>query len=130
MERFHAVTKWVMLVSGLLTCSMIFTVFAPAEGLRQTFGESLDGPLGEMLTRNWAKGVFLFGVMLIWGAFAMSVRKFALTIVGISKLGFVAMVVSLGEPYLSKAIVPVVLDSALALYYAAYLFATRVPAKA
>ena len=114
-----------MIVSGLLTCSMILTVLSPESGMKQTFGESLEGPLGEMLSRNWAKGVFLFGVMLICGALAMPVRRMALTIVGLSKLGFVAMVVSLGDPYLKSAMVPVVLDSSLVVYFAAYLFATR-----
>jgi hypothetical protein len=104
---------------------MILTVFSPESGMKQTFGESLEGPLGEMISRNWAKGVFLFGVMLIWGAFAMPVRRMALTIVGLSKLGFVVMVVGLGDPFLKAAMVPVVLDSSLAAYFAVYLFATR-----
>jgi hypothetical protein len=125
MDRFHNATKWVMLVSGLITCSMIFAAIDPAGAMKQAFGESVDGALAEMLVRNWGKGVFLFGVMLIWGAFSMQVRTMALVIVGLSKAAFIALVVAYGEPYLSAAKMPVVIDSAMVGYFAVYIIATR-----
>ncbi len=125
MDRFHIATKWVMLVSGVLTCTMLYAAITPAASLKQTFGESIEGPLAEMLTRNWGVCVFLIGVMLIWGAFSMPVRKMTLVVAGASKVAFVALVLSLGGKYLSAAMVPVVLDSAMVGYYAVYLIATR-----
>ena len=44
--------KWVMLVSGLLTLTMVQAAFAPQAALRSIFGESLDGPLAEIVVRN------------------------------------------------------------------------------
>ena len=46
--------KWIMLVSGALTCTMIYAAIAPQAALRSTFGETLEGPLAEIIVRNWA----------------------------------------------------------------------------
>jgi hypothetical protein len=40
--------KWVMLVSGALTCTMVYAAIAPEAALSSTFGETLDGPLAEL----------------------------------------------------------------------------------
>ena len=45
--------KWVMLLSGLLTLTMVQAAFAPQAALRSTFGDSLQGPLAEIVVRNW-----------------------------------------------------------------------------
>ena len=46
--------KWIMLVSGVLTCTMIYAAIAPQAALRGTFGEALEGPVAEIVVRNWA----------------------------------------------------------------------------
>ena len=61
----HASIKWIMLVSGALTCTMIYAAIAPQAMLRSTFGESLEGPLAELVVRNWGALIFLVGAMLI-----------------------------------------------------------------
>ena len=45
--------KWIMLVSGALTCTMVYAAIAPDAALRSTFGETLEGPVAEIVVRNW-----------------------------------------------------------------------------
>jgi hypothetical protein len=60
--------------------------------------------------------------MLIYGAFNPSNRKFAAAIAGVSKLIYVALLINLGDPYLSKAAVIVGFDSIVAVVLLAYVF--------
>ena len=53
MNWIVAKIKWIMLVSGVLTCTMIFAAIAPQAALRSTFGATLEGPLAEIVVRNW-----------------------------------------------------------------------------
>ena len=46
--------KWIMIVSGALTCTILYAVVAPEAALRSTFGETLDGPLAAIIVRSWA----------------------------------------------------------------------------
>jgi len=75
--------KWVMLISGALTFTMIYAAIAPQAALRSTFGEALDGPLAEIVVRNWGALVALVGAMLIYGAFSPASRPLVLTVAGI-----------------------------------------------
>ena len=45
--------KWIMLVSGVLTCTMIYAFIAPQAALQANFGASIDGPLVQIVVRNW-----------------------------------------------------------------------------
>jgi len=45
--------KWIMILAGLLTSTMIYAAISPAKALESTFGESLNGPLAELIVRNW-----------------------------------------------------------------------------
>lgn len=52
----NAVTKnmkWIMLVSGVLTCTMIYAAIDPRAAVLSMFGETLEGPLAEIMVRNW-----------------------------------------------------------------------------
>ncbi|HEX7948681.1 MAG TPA: hypothetical protein VF495_28720 [Phenylobacterium sp.] len=57
--------KWVMLVGGLLTCSMWLAVFAPQTAIRLLVGEAPSGELPTMLARCFGVMVGLNGVLLI-----------------------------------------------------------------
>jgi hypothetical protein len=57
--------KWIMLVSGLLTCTMLYGAVAPKAALRSTFGEALEGPVADIVVRNWGALIGLVGAMLI-----------------------------------------------------------------
>ena len=58
-----------MVIASLLTCSMIFAVFAPEEALISMFGEALTEPLAQVIVRSWGFLIFLMGALLIYGAF-------------------------------------------------------------
>lgn len=114
--------RWIMIVSGLLTATMLYAAIAPFEALQSSFGETLDGPLAELVVRNWGALIGLVGGMLIYGAFHPETRPVVLTVAGASKLMFIALVLSQGERYLGhQAGVAVVVDSVMVLLFGWYL---------
>jgi hypothetical protein len=118
--------KWVMLVSGVLTLTMIQAAIAPSTALRATFGETLEGPLAEIVVRNWGALIALVGAMLIYGAFQPQVRALVLVIAGLSKLTFITLILTLGAQYLGhQAGVAIMVDSVMVLLFIVYLVATR-----
>src|SRR5439155_10772415 len=72
MNWIVAKIKWIMLVSGALACTMIYAAIAPQAALRSSFGA--DGPLAEIVVRNWGALIALVGAMLIYGAFNPATR--------------------------------------------------------
>jgi hypothetical protein len=42
----------IMIVSGLLTMTMIYAALAPEAALRSTFGESMSGPVADIVVRT------------------------------------------------------------------------------
>jgi hypothetical protein len=118
--------KWIMLLSGVLTCSMVYAAIAPQAALQSTFGETLQGPLAEIVVRNWGALITLVGLMLIWGAFRPELRTLVLTVAGISKLVFAALVLSHGGRYLGQqAGVAIAIDLLWVVLFAWYLLGTR-----
>ena len=67
MNLITANIKWVMLISGALTFTMVYAVIAPEAALTSTFGEPLHGPVAEVVVRNWGALIALIGGMLIYG---------------------------------------------------------------
>lgn len=53
MNLIVANMKWIMIVSGTLTCTMLYAAIAPKAALHSTFGDSMEGPLVEIVVRNW-----------------------------------------------------------------------------
>ncbi len=118
--------KWIMLVSGVLTCTMIYAAIAPQAALRGTFGETLDGPLAEIVVRNWGVLITLIGAMLIYGAYHAAVRPLVLTVAGLSKLVFIALVLAQGSRYLGQqAGIAIAIDAVWVVLFALYLAAMR-----
>ena len=113
--------KWVMLVSGILTCTMIYAAFDPQAALLNTFGASISGPLAEVIVRNWGVLVFLVGAMLIYGAYNPVHRTFVIIIASISKVVFISLVVTIGDQYLSKAGAAIAFDFVIVLLFLLYL---------
>ena len=119
--------KWVMVASGALTCTMIYAAFAPQAALTATFGETLQGPLAEIVVRNWGALISLVGLMLIYGAFNVSVRPLVLVVAGTSKLIFIALVLAQGSRFLGQqAGIAIAVDAVWVALFAAYLLVTRV----
>ena len=119
--------RWIMIVSGALTTTMIYAAIAPDAALRSTFGETLEGPLAQILVRNWGALIALVGAMLIYGAFDPPGRPLILIVAGASKVVFIALVLSQGARYLTQgAGVAVASDSVMVALYLWYLLAGRV----
>jgi len=117
--------KWIMLVSGALTCTMLYAAIAPQAALRSTFGESLEGPLAEIVVRNWGALIALLGAMLIYGAYHPPVRPLVLTVAGLSKVVFIGLVVTHGTQYLGQAGLAIAIDIVMVGLFIAYLFGVR-----
>jgi hypothetical protein len=118
--------KWFMVVSGALTCTMVFAAFAPQAALRSTFGETLQGPVADIVVRNWGALIALVGLMLIYGGFRPAVRPLVLTVAGASKVVFIALVLSHGSRYLGyQAGIAIAVDAVWVVLFAWYLWAAR-----
>jgi len=123
MRFFVTNFKWVMLVAGLLTCTMLLGLVSPQSSLKTNFGDTLEGPIAEIIVRNWAALIGLMGIMLIYGAFAPGVRQFSLIIAGMSKVVFIILMLSLGSPYFKfGAGTAVIVDSIMVVLFIVYLF--------
>ena len=94
--------KWIMLISGALTSTMIYAAIAPQAALHSTFGIGLEGPLAEIIVRNWGALITLVGTMLIYGAFKPVSRPLILVVAGTSKLIFISLVLIYGSQYLGQ----------------------------
>jgi hypothetical protein len=117
--------KWIMVIAGLLTCSMIFAVFAPEAALISMFGEALTEPLAQIVVRSWGFLIFLIGTLLIYVAYKPVYRNLSLVVTSISKIAFIALIVIFGTQYIDKSAVTIVLDSMLVLIFLTYLIKVK-----
>lgn len=116
----------IMILSGLLTMTMIYAALAPEAALRSTFGESMSGPVADIVIRNWGALIALVGAMLIYGARKPAVRPLALTVAGASKAVFIALVLFHGGRFLGyQAGIAVFVDALWVMVFASYLLAAR-----
>ena len=114
--------RWIMLLAGALTCTMIYAAIAPQAALRATFGDALTGPVAEIVVRNWGVLITLIGVMLIYGAYQPAVRPLVLSVAATSKIAFIVLVLSHGGQYLGhQAGVAIAVDSVMVALFAIYL---------
>ena len=117
--------QWIMLVSGALTLTMLHAAISPSTALLGLFGETLDGPLAQIIVRNWGASIALVGAMLIYGAFRPPVRPLVLVVAATSKLIFITLILRYGLQYLGhQAGVALVVDSVMVVVFLAYLAAT------
>jgi hypothetical protein len=100
---------------------MVQAAFAPQAALRSTFGDSLEGPLAEIVVRNWGALIALVGAMLIYGAFRPQVRTLVLVVAGLSKIIFISLILIHGTQYLGKAGIAVVVDSVMVVLFITFL---------
>ena len=126
MNWIVAKIKWIMIGSGVLTCTMLYAAIAPQAALRSTFGETLEGSVAEIVVRNWGALIALVGAMLIYGAYDPPGRPLILTVAGASKLIFIGLVLSHGRQYLGQQVgISVVVDLVMVALFIAYLVGLR-----
>ena len=117
--------KWILLISGALTFSMIYAVISPQAALQATFGETIDGPIVQIVVRNWGALIALVGAMLMYSAFNPTSRRLVITIAIASKLTFIALILSFGSQYLQhQAGVAVAIDAITIALFVAFLAGT------
>lgn len=122
--------KGIMLLSGALTCTMLYAALAPQAALTSQFGSSLQGPVADVVVRSWGVLVALVGGMLLYGAYHPAQRALVLVVAGSSKLVFVGLVLAQGGAMLQhQAGVAIGLDSVFVLLYAAYFVGRSSQAK-
>ena len=114
-----------MIIAGLLTCSMIFAVFAPEAALISMFGEALTEPLAQIVVRSWGFLIFLIGTLLIYGAYIPEYRNLALVITSMSKIAFIAIIIIFGPQYIDKSTFTIILDSLLVAVFLTYLIKAK-----
>jgi len=118
--------RWIMIVSGTLTSTMLYAAVAPEAALLTTFGETLNGPLAEIVVRNWGALIALVGGMLIYGAWDAAVRPLVLLVAGGSKAIFIALVLSQGSRYVAPAAPALIIDAIAVALFAWYLVARAI----
>ena len=117
--------KWIMLVSGVLTCTLLYAAFNPQAALLNTFGASVIDPLAELIVRNWGVLIFLIGAMLIYGALNPVHRKLVIIVAAISKIAFIGFLATIGNQYLGTASIAIAVDSVFILLFFLYLIGVR-----
>lgn len=115
--------QWVLLVAGLLTCSMIQATLAPRATVRTYFGEAPDSPQFDLVVRNWGMLIAAAGGLLIWASFAPEVRLAAIALAIVTKIAFIALMLGSGVMK-RQAWVALVVDAIMIVLFAAYLIAT------
>ena len=118
--------KWVMLVSGVLTCTMFYGLFAPQAALESMFGASFNGTLENIVIRSWSALVGLIGAILIFGFFSQKYRVFSISVATFSKIVFASLVLLYGQEFLGKAATVIVMDCVVIFLSGIYLFAVRI----
>jgi hypothetical protein len=117
--------KWVMLISGVLTATTFYGLFAPQALLESMFGTSFDGTLETLIIRSWSSLVGLIGIILIYGFFSEKNRVFCIAIAALSKVIFVSLVLIYGQPYLSTAAPAIIMDCVVILLALSFLVSVR-----
>lgn len=117
--------KWIMLLSGILTCTLFYAAIAPQAALHSFFGDVLEGQLSEIIVRNWGALITLVGAMQIYGAFKPLSRSLIVIISIVSKLTFVSLVLIYGRQYLGQARIAVVIDLLIVGLFVVYLVGDR-----
>jgi len=113
--------KWIMIIVGVLTCTMVMTAFAPHQGMVNMFGESLEGNVANIVVRSWAMLITITGGLLIYGALRPAHRKLVMIAACVSKSWFVYLNLSMGQAYLASTMPAIVLDSVAVLLFIVYL---------
>ena len=118
--------RWIMILSGVLTFTMVHAAVAPQAALSSMFGETLQGPVADIIVRSWGALIAIVGAMLIYGAFDPPTRPLVLIVAAASKAIFVGLVLSHGGRYLGhQAGIAVVVDSMMVVLFGWYLVAVR-----
>ena len=112
----------VMMLSAVLTLTMLAPGFPPAEAGRAFFEMLAADGVAPLLFEHWRIVIGASAGLLIAGALHLKLRAPALILSGLSKLGFIALVLRYGE---MGSLGPVVaVDAVMAALFALFLIAS------
>ncbi|MGB2566524.1 MAG: hypothetical protein ACPIB1_08760 [Porticoccaceae bacterium] len=117
--------KWIMLVAGVITCTTFFAVVAPQHALVNMFGSNLTEPLASLVVRSWGFLVSIMGALLIYGAFNEDSRMLCAITAGVSKVGFLLLILIFGINYIDTLWVTVAFDSIVVLVLFTYIVSAK-----
>ena len=115
-----------MLVSGVLTFTMFYGLFAPQAALESMFGVSFNGTLEALVVRSWSALVGLMGAILIYGALNDKYRVFSISVAAVSKVIFVSLVLLYGQEFLGNVGPAIAMDCITIALAVLFLVALRV----
>ena len=117
---------WVLIVCGALTATMLLPFIAPRFAFENMFGEAANGPLGNLLMRNWGQMIFATGLLLIYAAYHEEARLPILVFAAFGKLTFASLVVSSVSQFARKpAMLVGVADLGMVGLFVWYLIGTQ-----
>ena len=116
--------RWIMIVSGALTATMIYAAIAPHAAVQSMLGETVSDPVAQIVVRTWGALIGLTGAMLIYAAPRPALRPLVLTVASISKAFFVVLMVTQRGPELNgQGVVSIAVDAVMVVLYVWYLLA-------
>lgn len=114
----------ILVVCGLLTASMLQFALMPGRAARSTFGETVEGALGDIAIRGWGLLIALTGGMLLWAAFHPETRTLAIGAALISKVFYMGQLIAKRGRFLKgMAGMTVLIDLVMAALLAAWMWA-------
>ena len=126
MNWIVAKIKWILLASGVVTCSALYAAIAPDQALEFLFARSLENSAAQLVVRHWAVLVTLMGALLIHGALDPRHRAPILVLVGLEKLAFLGLMFGFGRRYLAEnAGIALGLELVMVGFFVAYLIGVR-----
>ena len=114
-----------MLFFGIITCTTFFAVIAPQDALLNMFGSNLTEPLANLLVRSWGFLVFIMGALLIYGAFNEETRLLCIITEGVSKVGFLLLIMIFGTNYIETLWVTAAFDTFVILILTTYVISSK-----
>jgi hypothetical protein len=113
---------WILIASGIATCSMLTMAVMPRFAVRFVFGEDTAGASGMLVARSWGAMIFTSGLLLVASAYHPDFRLPVLLNAIAGKLGFAALVFANGRRYLARpAFAMALADLAMVLLFVWYL---------
>jgi hypothetical protein len=114
----------ILVVCGLLTATMLQFAIIPAKAARSTYGEAVEGALGDVVIRGWGLLIALTGGMLLWAAFHPETRTLAIGVTLISKVFYMSQLIAKRGRFLEgMAGMTVLLDLIMAALLATWMWA-------
>lgn len=121
MSWIGANIDWVLLISGIATCSMVSYAFAPRFIHCLIFGEDVAGESTLLALRSWGVMIFASGLMLVYAASHEEARLPILLYSMIGKSSFILPVLTTSRYWKRPALPMALADVVMVVLFVWYL---------